>query len=572
MYTQLQQRDSSRPPVSIATLGRMKSEGEKIAAITCYDASFAAVADAGGADVVLVGDSLGMVIQGHDTTVPVTLDHVIYHSRAVAKGLFRPFLMADMPFMTYTSREQALQNAVRLMQEGGAKMVKLEGGAGQIEIVEFLTSHDIAVCAHLGLKPQSVHKTGGFRVQGREQAVADRMKRDALALAAGGGRHRAARVHTECARRGDHRRARGASDRHRRRPGRGRPDPRALRHSRHHAGSQAEVRQELHGGSRQPARRHRQLRRGGQGPQLPGAGALFLTPRAGTDMRTMQTHTRIADMRAQVHGWRMAGETIAFVPTMGNLHAGHASLIAAAHHHGRRVVASVFVNPLQFGPNEDYTTYPRTPQEDTALLSAQGVDALLLPTVEEMYPLGTPASTVVEVPEISDILCGAFRPGHFRGVATVVVKLLNLVQPDVAIFGEKDYQQLTIIRRAVEDLCLPVRVVGAPTVRAEDGLALSSRNRYLDDAERAVAPELYRALDAARRRLVSGELDLNAIEGQGLASLQAAGFRPDYFEVRTAGTLAKPQGRDVDLVVLGAARLRRARLIDNVQCRAPGPF
>jgi 3-methyl-2-oxobutanoate hydroxymethyltransferase len=182
MYTQLQQRDSSRPPVSVATLGRMKADGEKIASITCYDASYAALVDAAGADVVLVGDSLGMVIQGHDTTVPVTLEHVIYHSRAVAKGLFRPFLMADMPFMTYTSREQALANAVRLMQEGGAKMVKLEGGAGQVEIVEFLARHDIAVCAHLGLKPQSVHKTGGFRVQGREQAAAEQMKRDALAL------------------------------------------------------------------------------------------------------------------------------------------------------------------------------------------------------------------------------------------------------------------------------------------------------------------------------------------------------------------------------------------------------
>ena len=186
MYTQLQQRDSSRPPVSIATLGRMKSEGEKIAAITCYDASYAALTDAAGADVVLVGDSLGMVIQGHDTTVPVTLDHVVYHSRAVARGLFRPFLIADMPFMTYTSREQALQNAVRLMQEGGAKMVKLEGGAGQVDIVEFLAGHDIAVCAHLGLKPQSVHKTGGFRVQVREQAVAEQMKRDALALQGAG--------------------------------------------------------------------------------------------------------------------------------------------------------------------------------------------------------------------------------------------------------------------------------------------------------------------------------------------------------------------------------------------------
>ena len=182
MYTQLQLRGSARPPVNVSTLRRMKDEGEKIASLTCYDASYAALVDECDAEVVLVGDSLGMVIQGHDTTVPVTLEHVIYHCKAVARGLSRPFLMADMPFMTYTSREQALQNAVRLMQEGGAKMVKLEGGAGQVEIVEFLASHDIPVCAHLGLKPQSVHKTGGFRVQGREEAAADQMRRDAKAL------------------------------------------------------------------------------------------------------------------------------------------------------------------------------------------------------------------------------------------------------------------------------------------------------------------------------------------------------------------------------------------------------
>lgn len=182
MYTQLQQRDAARPPVNVATLQRMKAQGEKISSLTCYDASFASIVDEAGTDLVLVGDSLGMVIQGHDTTVPVTLDDVIYHSRAVAKGLYRPFLMADMPFMTYTSSEQALQNAVRLMQEGGAKMVKLEGGAGQVEIVRFLASHDIAVCAHLGLRPQSVHKTGGFRVQGREEAAAQQMKDDAQAL------------------------------------------------------------------------------------------------------------------------------------------------------------------------------------------------------------------------------------------------------------------------------------------------------------------------------------------------------------------------------------------------------
>jgi ketopantoate hydroxymethyltransferase (EC 2.1.2.11) len=186
MYKHLQERYAPRPPVNVSSLMRMKAEGEKIACITAYDASFATLVDDAGVDVVLVGDSLGMVIQGHDTTVPVTLDDVIYHCRAVARGLYRPFLMADMPFMTYASREQALENAVRLMQEGGAKIVKLEGGAGQVEIVEFLASHDIAVCAHLGLKPQSVHKVGGFRVQGREEAAAKQMLADAKALEAAG--------------------------------------------------------------------------------------------------------------------------------------------------------------------------------------------------------------------------------------------------------------------------------------------------------------------------------------------------------------------------------------------------
>jgi 3-methyl-2-oxobutanoate hydroxymethyltransferase len=182
MYKHLQERYAPRPPVNVATLNRMKAEGEKIASITAYDSSFATLVDDAGIDLVLVGDSLGMVIQGHDTTVPVTLNDVIYHCKAVSKGLYRPFLMADMPFMTYASKEHALENAVRLMQEGGAKMVKLEGGAGQVEIVEFLANHDIAVCAHLGLKPQSVHKVGGFRVQGREEAQAEQMLRDALAL------------------------------------------------------------------------------------------------------------------------------------------------------------------------------------------------------------------------------------------------------------------------------------------------------------------------------------------------------------------------------------------------------
>lgn len=186
MYTQLQARDSARPPVTLATLDKMKSQGERIACITCYDASFAALVDEADVDVILVGDSLGMVIQGHDTTVPVTMDEIVYHTRAVSRGMQRPLLMADMPFMSYPSREEALANAARLMREGGAEIVKLESGSGQIEIVEFLARHDIAVCAHLGLKPQSVHKTGGFRVQGREHDAATRMIADARALADAG--------------------------------------------------------------------------------------------------------------------------------------------------------------------------------------------------------------------------------------------------------------------------------------------------------------------------------------------------------------------------------------------------
>ena len=186
MYTHLQMRDSTRPPVTLSTLAQMKAQGEKIACLTCYDASFAALVDAADTDVVLVGDSLGMVIQGHDTTVPVTMDDMVYHCRAVARGLHRPFLIADLPFMSYPSKEQALLNAVRLMQEGGAKMIKLESGASQLEIVEALASHDIAVCAHVGLKPQSVHKTGGFRVQGRQQDAAEQMTRDAKSLESAG--------------------------------------------------------------------------------------------------------------------------------------------------------------------------------------------------------------------------------------------------------------------------------------------------------------------------------------------------------------------------------------------------
>lgn len=281
----------------------------------------------------------------------------------------------------------------------------------------------------------------------------------------------------------------------------------------------------------------------------------------------MQTLTSIRELREQLGRWRMQGQRIGFVPTMGNLHAGHISLLAAARYRADRIVTSVFVNPLQFGPSEDYASYPRTPEEDRQLLESAQCDALFTPSVEEMYPQGARQLTRVSVRGLSETLCGQFRPGHFDGVATVVAKLFGIVQPDVAVFGEKDFQQLTIIRRMTEDLSIPVEVIGAPTVRAPDGLAMSSRNRYLSPEDRALAPQLHVALLMAARRIDSGDADYAGVERSGVEALQKAGMQPDYFAVRDAVDLGPPRSESPDLIVLTAARLGRARLIDNVRVR-----
>ncbi len=279
----------------------------------------------------------------------------------------------------------------------------------------------------------------------------------------------------------------------------------------------------------------------------------------------MQTLHAIAELRALLRGWRERGERIAFVPTMGNLHAGHISLIELARKHGQRFVASIFVNPMQFGPNEDFNHYPRTPQRDAQMLAAAGCDVMFTPDVAEMYPAGAELATRVEVPIISSQLCGAFRPGHFEGVATIVTKLFNIVQPDVAIFGEKDFQQLTVIRRLAADLCLPIEVLGAPTVRETDGLAMSSRNQYLSAAERAQAPLIHAQLCFAANALHGGKSDVTQIETDATAALAVAGFRVDYFRICRAQDLQNPAPADRDLVVLAAARLGKARLIDNIR-------
>jgi pantoate--beta-alanine ligase len=281
----------------------------------------------------------------------------------------------------------------------------------------------------------------------------------------------------------------------------------------------------------------------------------------------MDTVTTVAAVREQVRRWRSEGRRVAFVPTMGNLHAGHLSLIEAARRHGERFIASIFVNPMQFGPNEDYAQYPRTPTKDADMLTAAGCNLMFMPDVAEIYPNGSERATRVDVPSLSRVLDGEIRPGHFEGVSTIVATLFHIVEPDVAIFGEKDFQQLTIIRRMVADLCMAVEIVGAPTVRDSDGLAMSSRNQYLTPAEREVAPRIYQALQAAANRLQAGDTELSSIERTAVQALTTAGMKPDYFSVRRAQDLGAPAPDTQHLVVLTAARLGKARLIDNIQVR-----
>jgi pantoate--beta-alanine ligase len=272
----------------------------------------------------------------------------------------------------------------------------------------------------------------------------------------------------------------------------------------------------------------------------------------------------VAELRAQVRAWRKAGETVGFAPTMGALHEGHLSLVRLARERADRAVVSVFVNPTQFGPAEDFDAYPRDEARDAELLASAGCDLLFAPQVAEMYPPGF--STTVTVAGVSEPLDGAARPGHFAGVATVVCKLLNQCGPDVAVFGEKDYQQLQVIRRLVRDLDLAAEIVGAPTARAGDGLALSSRNAYLSQAERVIAPALARTLSEAGARLRAGA-PVGQVEAEAQAALAAAGFhKVDYVEVRAADDLARlgPGPVSTGARILAAAFLGKTRLIDNM--------
>ena len=285
----------------------------------------------------------------------------------------------------------------------------------------------------------------------------------------------------------------------------------------------------------------------------------------------MNTVKTVRELRAAVTHARSAGKRIGFVPTMGNLHSGHATLVTKAAQQADFVVASIFVNPLQFGAGEDLDKYPRTLAADQEKLLQAGCNLLFAPTVEEMYPDGMNGQTRVSVPQLSEGLCGASRPGHFEGVATVVSKLFNMVQPDMAVFGQKDYQQLAVIRAMVRDLNMPIQIIGEPTVRADDGLALSSRNGYLTPEQRAAAPALYRELSVMADAIRHGQRDFAELIVAGQAQLLAAGFRPDYLEVRHALTLRPAMADDRDVVVIAAAYLGTTRLIDNLYLHLDEP-
>lgn len=284
----------------------------------------------------------------------------------------------------------------------------------------------------------------------------------------------------------------------------------------------------------------------------------------------MQIFHHIASLRQALADQRKQGKRIGFVPTMGNLHNAHLALVKQAGEHADVTVASIFVNRLQFGLNEDWDKYPRTLEADIAKLRSVDCDYLFCPKEQEIYPNGMDTQTRVIVPTMANILCGASRPGHFEGVTTVVTKLFNIVQPDIAVFGLKDYQQLAIIRRMVQDLCIPVTILAGDIVRESDGLAMSSRNSYITPAERPQVNQLYHTLSWMAERIRAGERDFAALEQQARQKIEAVGFRPDYITVSNSRTLEPAAHDDLEITILGAIYTQGARLIDNVSIALNG--
>jgi pantoate--beta-alanine ligase/3-methyl-2-oxobutanoate hydroxymethyltransferase len=543
-------------PLRVPDLALRKAQGPKITMLTAYDASLARLlAESGAVDILLVGDSLGMVQLGYTTTVPVTMGDMVRHARAVRAGAPDALVVADMPFLSHqVSTAQALRNAGRLIQQGGATAVKIEGGADIVPAVQRIVAAGIPVMGHLGLRPQSVHAQGGFRRQARTPEQQERLLSDALALQEAG----VFSIVLEAV-----------------------PDEAAALLTEKLAvpvigiGSgpgcdgQVLVTNDIVGltGGHVPAfaKRFANARAAVLGAahwfaEEVRAGKFPLARGAASPLEVISDSQQLRETVRRIRG---AGASIGFVPTMGALHAGHASLLARAKGENDCVIASIFINPLQFDRKEDLEHYPRTLDADLQICRKHGASIVFTPGVKDLYP--SEQLTFVESPALSRYLCGENRPGHFQGVETVVLKLFNIVQPDRAYFGEKDAQQLAIIRRMVQDLNVPVEVVPVATVREDDGLALSSRNKQLTAEQRAIAPVLARALNKSAAALDSGERSVDVLKG--LAQAEFARYpqgRLEYFEFTDPETLL-PLTRIVNrALIAGALWLGSTRLIDNV--------
>lgn len=543
-----------------------KGGDDRLTMVTAYDCTFAQLIDRAGVDILLVGDSLGMVMQGGDSTVPVTMDEMVYHVRMVARARTDALVLGDMPYLSYhVSKKQAVENAGRLVQ-AGAEAVKLEGGRKVAKTIRALVRAEIPVVGHVGLTPQAVNRMGGHKVQGiceesRAEVLADAravQKAGAFALVLEGIPLDLAREITEEL-----------------------SIPTIGIGAGPFCDGQVLVMHDLLGlddGGRKPrfVRRFANL-----GAQVTDAVATYRDAVCdgtfpadsesyhgrGRGERAGDALVRLQDveaMRAWADRTRAAGLRIALVPTMGFLHEGHLSLVREAKKHADRVVVSIFVNPIQFDREEDLTSYPRDMERDCALLEKEGVDIVFSPPPQAMYH--EDFSSLVDVEKLTEGLCGAKRPGHFRGVATVCTKLFHAVQPHAAVFGEKDYQQLAVVRRMARDLDFGIEIVGGAVAREADGLAMSSRNARLSDVGRAAAVCVPRALDAARAAVAQGQRDVASIKAiLGGVLSREPGAQLEYGEVVDPASLEPVERIEGPVQLAVAVWLDGVRLIDNVR-------
>ena len=553
--------------ITVPAIAARKGQGPRVTMVTAYDYTFACLLDRAGVDVLLVGDSLGMVVQGQASTIPVTMDEMAYHVRLVARARPRALVLGDLPFLSYqVSPSEALRNAGRLIKEG-AEAVKLEGGLAQAATIEALVRAEIPVMGHVGLTPQAVHRMGGHRVQGRCEESRRRVLEDARAVAQAG----AFAIVLE-----------GVPLDLAREVTRELSIPTIGIGAGPFCDGQVLVMHDLLGldaGERREPRFIRRYARFGAGVvravqrfgddvrsgAFPNDAESYHAP--GSELHVSGTNRRIetaAEMQDWADGQRAAGLKIGFVPTMGSLHEGHLELVRCARRQADRVVVSIFVNPIQFDREEDLLAYPRDLERDLALLRAEGVDAVYTPRAEGMY--GDDFATGVEVDRLASGLCGAHRPGHFRGVTTVVSKLFHAVRPHVAIFGEKDFQQLAVVRRMARDLDFGVEVVGHPTVRESDGLARSSRNARLSAEGRRLAASIPAACDEVRMALAGGVRAADALAEtfRAVLATQAPLARVEYAELVDPDSLDALARVEAPARLVVAVWLDGIRLIDNV--------